>query len=47
MSDLIAVAYPNEERANEVLATVRQLQTEYLVDLDDAIVVAKDANGKL
>ncbi|MCB0209874.1 MAG: DUF1269 domain-containing protein [Anaerolineae bacterium] len=47
MSDLIAVAYPNEERANEVLATVRQLQTEYLVDLDDAIVVTKDANGKL
>ena len=47
MSELIVVAYPDEFRAAEVLAAVRRMQTEYLIDLEDAIVVTKDANGKV
>jgi uncharacterized membrane protein len=47
MSNLIVVAYPDEYRAAEVLATLRRLQKAYLVDLDDAVYVTKDARGKL
>ena len=47
MSELIVVAYPDEYRAAEVLATVRRLQSEYLIDLEDAIVVTKDSAGKI
>lgn len=47
MSNLIVVAYPDEYRAAEVLATLRRMQKEYLVDLDDACYVTKDARGKL
>jgi len=49
MSDLIAVAYPEESRAAEVRAMLAQLQHEheYLADLEDAVVVTKDKDGKL
>lgn len=47
MSNLVVVAYPDEYRAAEVLATVRRLNNEYLIDLDDACYVTKDARGKL
>lgn len=46
MSTLIAVTYPTEQRAQEVLAELRKLQSEYLIDLEDAVYVTKDANGK-
>jgi len=47
MSNLIVVAYPDEYRAAEVLASLRRLNSEYLIDLDDACYVTKDARGKL
>jgi uncharacterized membrane protein len=47
MSNLIVVAYPDEYRAAEVLAALRRLNKEYLVDLDDACYVTKDAGGKI
>lgn len=47
MSDLIVVAYPDTYRAAEVLATLRRLEMEYLVDLDDAVIVTKDQSGAL
>ena len=49
MSDLIAVAYPDESRAAGVRAMLAQLQHEheYLADLEDAVVVTKDKDGKL
>lgn len=46
MSTLIAVTYPNEQRAQEVLAELRKLESQYLIDLEDAVYVTKDANGK-
>ncbi|NJK79101.1 MAG: DUF1269 domain-containing protein [Chloroflexaceae bacterium] len=47
MSDLIALAFEDEYRATEVLQTLAELQTEHLIDLDDAVVVVKDEHGKL
>jgi uncharacterized membrane protein len=47
MSNLIVVAYPDEYRAAEVLATLRRLNKEYLIDLDDACYVTKDAQGRI
>ncbi|MGO8950708.1 MAG: DUF1269 domain-containing protein [Ktedonobacterales bacterium] len=47
MSNLIVVAYPDEYRAAEVLATVRRLQMEYLIDFEDACYVTKDKRGRL
>jgi uncharacterized membrane protein len=45
MSTLIAITYPNEQRAQEVLAELRKLQTQYLIDLEDSVIVTKDVNG--
>ena len=47
MSNLVVVAYPDEFRAAEVLASLRRLNKEYLIDLDDACYVTKDARGKI
>lgn len=46
MSTLIAVTYPTEQKAQEVLAELRKLQSQYLIDLEDAVYVTKDAQGK-
>jgi uncharacterized membrane protein len=46
MSTLIAVAYPDESTAQQARATLRRLQTERLVELDDAVIAIND-NGKI
>jgi uncharacterized membrane protein len=47
MSDLIAVAYDNEFKAEEVRLTLAKLQKEHLIELEDAAVVVKDAEGRV
>jgi uncharacterized membrane protein len=47
MSTLVVVEYPDEYRAAEVLASLRRMSSEYLVDLEDACYVTKDAKGRL
>lgn len=47
MSELIAIAYPTEERARAALETIRQLQAAHLVDLDDACYVTRDPRGRV
>lgn len=47
MSNLVVVAYPDEYRAAEVLAALRRLNKQYLIDLEDACYVTKDARGKI
>ncbi len=47
MSDLIAIAYDDEFKAEEVRLTLAKLQVEHLIELDDAAVVVKDKNGKI
>jgi uncharacterized membrane protein/uncharacterized BrkB/YihY/UPF0761 family membrane protein len=45
-SNLVAVAYPDEFRAAQVIETLKRLQMEHLIDLDDAVYVTRGADGK-
>lgn len=47
MSTLVVVEYPDEYRAAEVLASLRRLNRDYLIDLEDACYVTKDSRGKI
>jgi uncharacterized membrane protein len=47
MSDLIVVGFKDEFKADEVMSELRRLQSEYLVDLEDAAVVVRDQEGKV
>jgi uncharacterized membrane protein len=47
MSTLVVISYDNEFKAEEVRLTLRKLQKEYLIDLEDAVVAVKDAKGKI
>lgn len=47
MSDLVFIAFPSEAKAEEVRQRVLGLQKEYLIELGDAVVVVKDANGHI
>jgi uncharacterized membrane protein len=47
MSNLIVITFDNEEEAGKVRDTVRQLQHQGLLSLDDSAVVVKDADGKV
>lgn len=47
MSDLIAIAYDDEFKAEEVRLTLAKLQKEHLIELEDAAVVVKNENGKV
>ena len=47
MSTLVAVGYNEAFKADEVLLKLRKMQREYLLDLDDAAVAIKDAQGKV
>ena len=42
MSDLVFIAFPTEQKAEEVRQKVLSLQREYLIELGDAVVVVKD-----
>ncbi len=45
MSDLVFIAFPTEQKAEEVRRKVLSLQREYLIELGDAVVVVKDGKG--
>jgi uncharacterized membrane protein len=47
MANLVAIEYDDEFKAHEVRLTLVKLQQEYLIDLADAVVAVKDANGKV
>ncbi len=47
MSELIVVTYDDVYKAEEVRLKLLQMQKEYLVDLEDAVVAVKDKNGKI
>lgn len=46
MSDLVAIVFGDEATAFEVRAELVKMQKEYLIDMEDAVVVTKDAEGK-
>jgi uncharacterized membrane protein len=45
MSDLIAIAFPSEERAEDVRKRVLAMQREYLIELGDACIAVKTEDG--
>ena len=47
VADLVAIAYENEETAEAARKRVLELQTEYLISLEDAVVVVKDSEGRI
>ncbi len=47
MSDLVFIAFPSEQKAEEVREKVLAMQKEYLIELGDAVVAVKDASGRI
>ena len=47
MSNLVVIAFPTEAKAEEVRQKLLAMQAEYLIELDDAVVAAKDAQGRI
>jgi uncharacterized membrane protein len=47
MSDLVFIAFPSEQKAEEVRERILALQKEYLIDVGDAVVAVKDAQGRI
>ena len=47
MSTLVVVGYDDLYKAEEVRLKLRKLQSEYLIDLEDAVVAVKDVKGKV
>ena len=46
MSTLVAVVFDDESTAFEMRAALAKMQKEYLLDMEDAVVVTRDQNGK-
>ena len=47
MSTLIAVAYDDPFKAEEVRLKLEKMQQEYLIDLEDAVVAVKNPKGRV
>src|ERR1700746_4118864 len=47
MADLVVIAFPTEAKAEEVRQKLLAMQKEYLIELGDAVIAVKDANGRI
>ena len=47
MSDLIVIGFDNEHEAFEMRAKLVKLQKEYLIEMEDVVVVTKDDKNKV
>jgi uncharacterized membrane protein len=47
VAELIAVGFQDPEEADRVLLRLSKLKKEYLIDLEDAVVVVRDEEGKV
>jgi uncharacterized membrane protein len=47
MADLVAIAFPTEEKAEDVRHKLLDLQKEYLIELEDAVIAVKQPNGRV
>ena len=47
MSDLVAIAYPDLDTARQVTANLAEAQKGHLISLDDAVIVERQADGKV
>jgi uncharacterized membrane protein len=47
MSNLVAISYPDRETAEQVRRTLVEMQKEHIIELEDVVVVTRDADGKV
>ena len=47
MSNLIVISFGNEADAFAMRAALAKLQSQYLIEMEDAVVVTRDAKGKV
>lgn len=47
MSELVVVGFESPPRADQVLVELRRLEKEHLIDLEDAVVAIRQADGKV
>ncbi|MGY8706724.1 DUF1269 domain-containing protein [Bradyrhizobium sp. 18BD] len=47
MSDLVAIVYPSEAKAEEVRQQLLKLQREYLITISDAVIAVKTESGNI
>jgi uncharacterized membrane protein len=47
MSELVVVAFNDQDTADHALNKLRELQKEYLIDLEDAVTAVRHKNGKV
>jgi|SRR5450631_4053838 uncharacterized membrane protein len=47
MNDLVVIAYPSEEKAEEVRQKLLSMQKEYIIELGDAVIAAKHPDGHI
>jgi len=47
VSSLIVVGFSNETDAFDMRAALAKLQTQYLIEMEDAVVVTRDGKGKV
>src|SRR5271165_6540900 len=47
MSDLIFIAFDSEKKAEEVRDKVLGMQSEYLIEVSDAVIATRDENGRV
>jgi len=47
MSDLVVIVYPTLEKAEAVRKELFELQKEYLISLEDAVIATKTDDGKI
>jgi uncharacterized membrane protein len=47
MSDLVVIGFDDETTAFEMRAALAKMQKEYLIEMEDVVVVTKDDKGKV
>jgi uncharacterized membrane protein len=47
MANLVAIAYPDVNTAEEVMGTLSRLQVERAIELEDAVVGTREQDGKV
>jgi uncharacterized membrane protein len=47
MSNLIVISFPDEQLAFEMRAALAKLQKEYLIEMEDVVIVTKDEKDKV
>jgi uncharacterized membrane protein len=47
MSELVVVSFDDKYKADEVLLELLKLEHDYLIDLEDAVVITKNVQGKI